>query len=532
MWRSHIFNARVAVALLAVCAALVGCADQAAAPASEPGIVLAATSTSLFLTEDDRVSTEVTIERSGGFAGPVRLDVIGLPANVSASVAENPATGDTVTIDIVAGRGAIPGTYRLTLSATAEGIETKSLTLDLHVTATSATSVAVAFCSALAPTWVAFQDGNGDWTQATPTTVGSTAVYRRLFVTNRGGIATLTPQLDGALTLLSVLFGAPAELASAGDTNAIDCGDKASKSLLGRIDGFGVNESASISAGPFLHLTVPSSATTFRLTDLPSGPHDLLATRTTFIDGSAAVTRLLLRRDIDLLDGATLPPLDFASAEAVAPAIATVTIAGLGPEGAISGTRLRTSTSEMVLSFATDVPTVAARPYFALPESRLIAGDVQVLHVSTNGPSEVNRDADLYFRSPIDRTVSLGAPMIVPAISTVATSPSLRLRARFVPQADYDRSTSILFLQAATSAVVNVSMTAAYAALGDGFDLVVPDFSSVTGFDPAWALRPGGTVTWAATRVGGSLALGRDAIAFDGATQRRAFVRDTITPPR
>jgi hypothetical protein len=142
----------------------------------------------------------------------------------------------------------------------------------------------------------------------------------------------------------------------------------------------------------------------------------------------------------------------------------------------------------------------------------------------------VSRSADLFFRAPGNRTVTLGAPLITPTLSVVATTPSLRVRAQFVAQSDYDRSTTINYQQASTSALVTISMTAAYAAINSaGYSLVVPDLSTVAGFDPAWAMRPGPLTLWSATRTGGTLALGRDAVPSDGMTRRGAFRQDTIT---
>jgi hypothetical protein len=517
------------IALAVFSAALVACTEDATPVSPAPAVTVTTTPSLFFLTTGDRASIDVTITRSAGFAGPVTLAVAGLPAGATADIGTNPVTGDRATVDLVVGANVVTGTYHLTLTVAGEGIQTKSAAIDLHVLAPNPSDVRVTFCNVLAPAWIAFQDGNGEWTRAVPNVVGENTIFRHLFVTDRGGIATLTPMLDGALTVLSVLFGTPGDLASAGDTNPIDCSASVAKSLVGSVGGLGPNESALVSAGPFLRTSVPVGQSTFHLTGLPAGPRDLLATRTTESNGSAAVTSLLVRRGIDLPDGATVGTLDFSSLDAFAPAIANVRIGGLGPEGAISGTRLRTSNSEMVLSFLTAQTTAIARPYFALPESRLLPGDLQVLHVSTDGPSAENRDADVYFRSAADRTVFLGEPLFVPKISAVATSPSLRVRALFADQAEYDRATTIVFEQAPTSALVAVTMTTGYAALVGGFDLIVPDLSAVPGFDPAWALRPGVQLIWSATRVGGTLALGRDAVPSEGATQLRAFRRDTIS---
>jgi len=118
----------------------------------------------------------------------------------------------------------------------------------------------------------------------------------------------------------------------------------------------------------------------------------------------------------------------------------------------------------------------------------------------------------------------------MPVLSTMAVTPSLRLRARFDIQPDYDRLTSITYQQGQNT-VVTVSITAAYAALGNvGYELIVPDLSSARGFDPRWALRAGEQVFWSAARVGGTLGVGQNAVPSAGATVRTTVVFDSFTP--
>ncbi len=381
------------------------------------------------------------------------------------------------------------------------------------------TTIAVAYCAGLEPTWVAFQDGDGAWTQAQPTPSGSNKTFRHEFSADRGAIATLS-RAGGNMTVLSVLYGTPAELVTAGDTNSRDCGPAPAKTLLGTVAALETNETAFVSASFNSRVRV-SVDRTFELKGLASGPRDLLAARTTRIDGSDVLTRLIMRRGVDVPDSTTLPVLDFASAEAFAPAVATVSLDGLGAESAASGTRLLTDRDELTLSLLIGPTTDVIRPYVALPESQLLASDLQILAASVNAATTGSaRSATLYFRAPTDRILTFGAPLIQPAFSTVATAPALRLRAHFVPQSEYDRSAVVSYQQGATT-LVDISMTAAYAALtGTGYDLVVPDLSEAAGFDPAWTLHSGGTLLWAAARIGGTLGLGRDAVPTDGATRR------------
>ena len=378
-------------------------------------------------------------------------------------------------------------------------------------------SVAVAYC--IQPAWVAFQDGEGAWTQAQPTPSGSNTTFRYEFSAGRGAIATLS-RVGGNMTVFSVLYGTPAELVTAGDTNSRDCGPAPAKTLLGTVARLDTNETAFVAASFNSRVRVGVDRS-FELKGLASGPRDLLATRTTRTDGSDAITRFILRRDIDVPDSTTLPVLDFASAEAFAPAVANVSLDGLGAESAASGTRLLTDRDELTVSLMIGPTTAVTRPYVALPESQLLAGDLQILSASVSAATTGSaRSATLYFRTPTGRTLTLGAPLIPPVFSTVASAPALRLRAHFVPQSEYDRSAVVVYQQGTTTFVA-ISMTAAYAALTEtGYDLVVPDLAGAVGFDSAWSLHPGATLLWSAGRIGGTLGLGRDAVPSDGTVQR------------
>jgi len=391
------------------------------------------------------------------------------------------------------------------------------------------TTVAVAYCAGLEPDWVAFQDGDGAWTRAQPTVSGPNTTFRYEFSAERGAIATLS-RAGGNMTVLSVLYGTPAELVTAGDTNPRDCGPAPAKTLLGTVAQLDANETAFVSASFNSRVRV-SVDRTFELKGLASGPRDLLGTRTTQTNGADVITRFILRRDVDVADSTSLPVLDFASAEAFAPAVASVSLNGLGAEGATSGTRLLTSHDEITVTLLTNPTTDATRPYVALPETQLRAGDLQILSASTFAATTGSaRSATLYFRAPSDRSLTLGALLIQPTFTTVATAPAVRLRAHFVPQSDYDRS-AIVSYQQGTTTFVTIAMTAAYAALtGTGYDLVTPDLSGAAGFDPAWTLQPGGTVLWSAARIGGTMGLGRDAVPTDGATQRSVFSSGAIDP--
>ena len=110
-------------------------------------------------------------------------------------------------------------------------------------------AVAVAYCAAAAPTWVAFRDGDGSWTRELPDAGSSRPTFSHVFTSDRAAIATLTPSFAGAFTVLRVLYGTPAELATEGDTTAADCAVGQGKTLHGNVTGLETTQSISVSVG-------------------------------------------------------------------------------------------------------------------------------------------------------------------------------------------------------------------------------------------------------------------------------------------
>src|SRR5690348_745269 len=71
------------------------------------------------------------------------------------------------------------------------------------------TTVSIAFCAGSEPNWLAFQDGNGTWTRAQPTTTGSRITYQSTFNSDRGAVATARVFAHG-VSSVSVQYGLPA----------------------------------------------------------------------------------------------------------------------------------------------------------------------------------------------------------------------------------------------------------------------------------------------------------------------------------
>lgn len=395
-------------------------------------------------------------------------------------------------------------------------------------------TVDIAFCTGLEPRWVAFQDGDGAWVRAQPMASGQQSIFRHTFTFNHAAIATARA-FESGLTALDIQYGTPDELTIVADINPAHCGPPVSKTLLGTVAGLDTNEVATISASDFSRAFVsPDAQHGFVLSGLAPGPQDILAARNTRVNNAEVLTKLILRRMPELADSAMLPVLDFASDEAFAPAVANVTVPGEGTEGVITHTTLLTANSQSVISFHSTNATAATHVYDALPESKLAAGDLQVLAAAiapSANMSDAARTVSLYFRAPVNQTLMMGAPLIPPTVSTIATTPTVRLRAVFVAQADYDRNTLITYQQG-NNTLVTVGMTGTYAGLtGHGYDLSIPDLSAVSGFQSAWALHTGTGLLWNVSRTGGTLGLGLNAVPANGATVRNAVSFFTLITP-
>ena len=516
-------SALLRVALLSLPLAACGDYSSSYAPPPNPSIAIATPSPTLNVTQGERLGIQIAITRNGGFAGAVTLAAAGAPAGVAVDVGPS-VSANVATLAINVGDAVAPGVFRLTITASASGVESRSIPLDVTVSRRSLSTVDVTYCPGLEPVWLAFQDGDGAWTRTLPVQRDGKVVFTHTFTSNRGGVATTV--VAGALSSVSVQFGAPAELAIVGDTIPQFCTGQA-KALLGTVAGLGANETAFINAGFFARASAHPEREEFGLGDLPAGPQDILVTRTTRTNGADVITAMILRHTPDLPDSTILPVFDFNSTEAFAPVTAHLTIEGLGAEGGAATTLFQTPSSRDVVSFIEDA---ANATYAALPEGRLQPNDLQVINaLSRPTASNQVRRSTLYFRAPVDRTIQLGPLTPAPAFSTVARQPALRVRALFPEQPEYDRGVTVSYQQG--SRINVVSMTSAYAAAtGTGLDLVIPDFGGVDGFNAAWALTGNGDLFWQAARIGGSLGLGPNAVPVNGSTQRTASMSGTITP--
>jgi len=265
-----------------------------------------------------RAATTVTIVRSGGFAGAVRLAADPLSL-VTAASTPTLVTGSAATLTVDASESLVPDNYPLTVRGTATGMpdRTAVLTLDVAPVGVGA-PVSWDFCSAdRLPLWFAYQSGYGHWRR------GSRTGTRFDFDlhSGRGGVAVVlrdaydpwpapprvaigSPNGRVVGPALAVFYETVAELNSVGACEAAAPVGAATKRVTGTVAGVGPRQVASITLGPAqASISGNSTDRTFLLT-VPDGALDLIARHS--IDNRP--DKLIIRRGISVAHGGSSRP--------------------------------------------------------------------------------------------------------------------------------------------------------------------------------------------------------------------------------
>ena len=102
---------------------------------TQPAITILATPTTLAIGAGQGGTTTISIGRSTGYTGAVTLALDNPPAGITGTFAPNSTTGNSSTLTLLVGASVTPGSYTVTVKATAPGAVDKSLALAVTVTA-------------------------------------------------------------------------------------------------------------------------------------------------------------------------------------------------------------------------------------------------------------------------------------------------------------------------------------------------------------------------------------------------------------
>jgi len=324
--------------------------------------------------------------------------------------------------------------------------------------------------------WVAYLNDGGRWTRLT-----SNERIQSFPATDRLVIATVyAPSSDFSVLAIEHLTAAQAverpcfDFVSAGTP----------KLVRGSVAGLGTEFFPTLTISRKGSTAVHPDSLTFWWM-APPVPHDILGLRRPKPSNPWIVDRMIFRRALDLTGIDTIPPLDFESAEAFAPASNVVTIAGPPIAGGVNIVNYFRTASGLVETLSFTFNNVTSGIVNAVPGDRLVDGDMHQLSVGAGGRSVYH-----YYRQPADRTITLGPVMATPTFTAISPAPYLRVRVDLAAQPEY--GSSVEFHLTLNSKFVNMSATKEY--FGGTplvWSLTVPDLSLVEGFQTSWVLPSG-----------------------------------------
>jgi hypothetical protein len=474
-------------------------------------------------------TTAVTLVRNNGFAGAVSLAVTGAPAGLT--VTPNPAsvTGTTAALNLAASLSLPSGNYPITLTATGTGVTSQTATLAVQVTPGQGGNgnVAMSFAScdpSKVPIWFAVQSGNGAWIQVTASanntftfTPGAT-----------GGFAYVTPDGPGFTT--QVVYGTASEITAiaTGPGACFLDAQNGTKRVNGTAIHFGTAATATVSIGGAETTWVAVNGSGFSLFNVPAGKRDVFAVQT-FANpaGDINLQKMIIRRNTNYANAATAPELDFGGAESFVPTQHVVSFNNLAGDQSASSVAFVTTNGQSAEYYEgvgrffpfNNLDGVLA---YGVPDTLLQPGDFHLATVFAGGSNgQSARLVEWMVHSLVNDTVTFGPTLNTPSVTTLGTTPYLRLRAQLVSQGAYDNGITTEYQQGANS--VAVWSTATYfGGTPSNWIVDIPDLTAA-GYNASWGLRSGITMSWLVGAFHGDILPFVGAPMVDGAQITAAF---------
>lgn len=481
-----------------------GLADRVATFAltiSTPSYTMTLGSPTVSLAQGQGTTVNITFARTS-FTGPIAIAVSDLPAGAIASVSPASITGSAAVLSLNGGTAA-PGSYTITVRGTASGLTDRAASLSLTVAPAPASSnVVFNLCTADTPLWVGYQSGTGAWTSLP---VSASRAYS-FSVAGVGAIASVVPN-GGDGTRFGyetvIVYGSAADLQTIGGGA---CPATGTKTVSGSVTGVPAGETATVALGRAA-VTVTTGA--FTLGGVAAGAHDLLATRDFSNANEEGTSKLIIRRALDPASGSVLPVVDFAAAEAITPAIATLTLSNIAADQTLAYGEFMTAngtTAYLSGTFAVGGQAL----YRGVPAGNLLAGDLHAILAFSIGSTSV-RGVRTWFTSAVNRSIAMPPAIAAPSVSMVATAPYARFRMQVPAQREYGALLLSEYAQfgpapGPSDRVVDVVATAGYFnGLPPTWVTVVPDLTGASGFNAAWGLVAGAGTEFYAEVDGGTL---------------------------
>ncbi len=463
-----------------------------------PSYELTVTGSPLSIPQGGNGQVTVNLPRTAGFAGTVVLTVEGAPVGLTTSFNPAATTGTTSTLTMIATAGLAAGTYTLTIRGTTAALQDRVTTVQVSVTAVTGTGNAAfdfSNCGNPYAIWGAYRDGTGPWTPVTATD----GVFRFTISSPLAAFAHVARQSAGSSTTTNIQFMTRAEMTAA---PIVACPPLPVniKIINGSVTGLTGQEAVLLNLGG--SFGAPSALLpTFTVAGVPSGDRDLVAYR--FATLPAATDRVIIRRDQNFADGATMPALDFSATESVAPATAILTIVGATPGHGLLQEMYYLARSTCDRGMINQAPATPTTSMFGVAASQQRPNDFHQLRVVTAfGP--MSRTVTESFHALAPRTVTFGAGIGSPTVTSLGGNYK-RLEVSFGMALEYDAP--VLFRYRQTTGTPRfVELIATRAWIGSTTAvLAMPDFSALAGWSDTWGPGAALATPWTIVATGGNV---------------------------
>lgn len=375
------------------------------------------------------------------------------------------------------------------------------------------------FCSTEAPIFFAYQNDGGDWTS-----VDGTSDYSFTFdATERVAIAMTFD--FGSEMLTDIYYATRTELLPLSD---LACTETfGAKTVNGSVANVGVEDSAVVTMGA-AETTVLPPPSTFTLVGVPTGPQDLVAHREVGTVEGIVPDRVIIRRAQNPTNNATMAALDFGTTTSDALTVNLASISGLvGGEENYLDIFFQTALGTDHYLYAAPFFSTNSQAIYGVPAGLTQSGDLHQLDLQAQPSSgERYRVVRRWYRNPANQSVSLGPTLNLPSISSLGTSPYLRLRASLQAQSEYDSFATAYFIQEESSGELFSVFVTHTAGFHGGTPAtwvldIPPDLDDAGWPNTAWLVTGFGT-QWFVEAFDGSLSNFIGATPAEGATVRWA----------
>ena len=225
------------------------------------------------------------------------------------------------------------------------------------------------FCANDTPVWFAYRNQDAAWVRVNPDAEGTVAFT----ATNR--VILAFTRLDGANPHTEIVYAHNMELETISGRACLE--ETGSIQVNGNVTGVGAGELAQVSANFETVFVDPAVQSAFALSELPTRPVDVVASRVSVDGPSHASNSVIIRRSFPPTNNATLQPLDFSvvSTEVFTPTTATLSITGAtGVGGYVLSNFFSQLETSHELTYLDGLPPSSVS-VTAIPTAQLAEGD-------------------------------------------------------------------------------------------------------------------------------------------------------------